>query len=101
MVKIINGKKYSTQTAKELGYNCHGSPSDFSYYREALYLKRTGEFFLHGQGNAASKYSVSVGNNSRCGGAEIVPMTIDEAKAWAESNLSAEEYEAIFGEVEE
>lgn len=32
---------------------------------------------------------------------KIIPLSIEEAKEWAEENLSGDEYEYIFGEVEE
>ena len=101
MKKIINGKKYDTKTAKEMGcwsnnYYCN----DFNYCEETLYRKKTGEYFLYGEGGAMSKYSQSCGN-MRSGGAEIILMTEAEAKKWAEKHLDCDEYEEIFGEVEE
>ena len=48
-----------------------------------------------------SKYGVAYGNNEWGYGEEIQPLTVDEAKAWAEEHLDADEYEEIFGEVEE
>ena len=102
MKKIINGKKYNTETAKMVGsWSNNRSYCDFSCCEEMLYKKRTGEFFLYGEGGPMSKYSVSCGQNSWSGGAEIIPMTESEAKKWAEEHLGADEYEEIFGEVEE
>ena len=47
MKKIINGKIYDTDTAKEIDSISHGDgPRDFRYYHEVLYRKRTGEYFL-------------------------------------------------------
>ena len=47
MKKIINGRKYDTETAKEIGYWSNGYPcSDFNHCEETLYLKKTGEY-LH------------------------------------------------------
>lgn len=102
MKQIIEGRRYDTETAKEIG--CTSSnvgPRDFHWWRETLYLKRTGEFFLHGEGGPASRYSKAVGMNEWTGGARIMPMKLDEARKWAEENLSVEEYEGTFGEVEE
>lgn len=102
MKKIINGKKYNTETAQRVGYWSNNySCRDFNYCEETLYKKRTGEFFLHGEGNAMSKYNVSCGQNSWCGGQEIIPVTESEAREWVETHLNADEYEEIFGEVEE
>lgn len=102
MKKIINGKVYDTATARKLGeYAPNPNQSDFSYYCETLYLKKTGEFFLHGEGNAASKYSKSCGQNEWCGSEQIQPLTYAEAQAWAEKHLDGEDYCEIFGEPDE
>lgn len=99
MKKVINSKLYNTETAKKCGeYEPNPYRSDFSWYRETLFLKKTGEFFLHGDGNAASKYSKSCGLNEWSGSEEIKPLTYDEAQKWAEEHLDGDEYIAIFGE---
>lgn len=101
MKKIINGKKYDTNTAEEVGVYTNGCFSmDFAYFCETLYRKRTGEFFLHGNGGASSRYAQYVGN-ALTGSEQILPLTEAEAKAWAEDHLTGDEYESIFGEVEE
>lgn len=101
MKKIINGKVYDTDTAKALGTWSKGDGwRDFSYREETLYRKKTGEFFLHGEGGPATNYAERVGN-AWTGGSAIVPMEFSEARAWAEEKLGADEYEAIFGAVAE
>ena len=101
MKKIINGKVYNTQTAKCVGEMSWGNMSDFAYCNEELYRKSTGEYFLFGEGGGMSKYAKSSGQNSWGWGDAIIPMTIEEAKVWAEENLDGDEYEKIFGVVEE
>ena len=101
MKKIINGKVYNTQTAEWVGEMSWGNMSNFAYCNEELYRKRTGEYFLFGEGGGMSKYAKSVGQNSWGWGEAIIPMTIEEAKVWAEENLDGDEYEKIFGVVEE
>ena len=103
MKKIIKGKLYDTDTAKQVGEWGNGlGRSDFRYCEENLYLKKTGEFFLHGKGGAMSKYcEISADGNERSWGEKIVPLTVDEAKAWAEEKLDADDYQAIFGEISE
>ena len=102
MKQIINGKKYDTDTAKEIAHYCApGSVQDFSYSEETLYRKKTGEYFLYGKGGPASRYSRSCGQNQWEGDQRIIPFTEYEARAWAERCIDADEYEAIFGEVEE
>lgn len=102
MVKIIKGRKYDTDTAREVGsYSNAGGWRDFGHFEETLYVKRTGEYFLFGEGGPMTKYRETVGQNEWSGGSKIMPLDFDEAREWAEKNLTAEEYEAEFGEVAE
>ena len=102
MKKIVNGKKYDTETAKAIAYySAPGDVRDFAYFEETLYRKKTGEYFLYGKGGPASVYSRSCGQNEWAGDEKIKPFTEYEARAWAERCVDADEYEAIFGEVEE
>ncbi len=97
MKKIINGKKYDTETAKELGYdnNINGrdiiARNEMNFEESTLYRKKTGEYFIYRFGGAHTPY---------CDG-DIRPVTEDEAKSWAENHMSVDEYEALWGEVEE
>lgn len=100
--KIINGKLYNTETATLVGGWWNKYPTnDFKYCEEKLYRKHTGEYFLYGEGGPLSKYKESCGNNSWGYGYEITPLSEKEAKQWAEERLSADEYIALFGNVEE
>lgn len=101
MKKIINGRRYDTDTAKAMAEDSYSYPSDFGHWCETLYRKNTGEFFLHGQGGAASKYAETIGQNQWSGGEKIIPLTVESAQKWAEEHLGAAEYEEIFGAVEE
>ena len=102
MKKIINGKMYDTETAKEIAGCYHGEgPRDFRHYSEKLYRKRTGEYFLAGEGGPMSHYAVTVSRNSWSGGEKIIPLTYKEATEWAEREMDAEDYEAEFGPVSE
>lgn len=62
MKKILGGKKYDTETARVVGTYGNGS-SGFGACSETLYRKRTGEFFLYGEGGPMSKYGVAYGDN--------------------------------------
>lgn len=101
MKKIIKNKVYDTDTAKLLAEYDSGNRGDFHWYCEELYQKKTGEFFIYGEGNAASPYSQKVDTNTWSGSCAIVPMSYDEAREWAEKKLDADEYISIFGEPEE
>ena len=100
MKKIINGRLYNTETAKFIGSWSNGlSSSDFYYCSEDIYQKKNGEYFLHGKGGGMSAYGKSYGGGW-CWGNDIIPMTEKEAKVWAETHLTADEYMELF-EVEE
>ncbi len=88
MNKVINGKRYDTDTAKLIAEheNMHDA-DNFNWHRTGLYLKRTGEFFAYEE--SGRTYD------------RIEPLTVDEAKALAEDFLTADEYEAVFGPVPE
>lgn len=100
MKKIINGKRYDTETAEFIGCEQYLYPGQLNYWREELYRKRNGEFFLYGIGGPASKYGVWEGS-SASGSSTIKPLSIKEAQEWTEKHLSADRYEEIFGKVEE
>lgn len=97
MKKIINNKLYSTDTARELGQDSYSNPSDFNYWREVLYQKRTGEYFLYGEGGPMSRYAHTIDQNSWSGGEQIMPLSAKTAREWAEKHLSADDYAQIFG----
>ena len=100
--KIINGKKYDTDTAQFIGENrSNVAVNDFRYFRECLYRKKTGEYFLAGEGGPASKYCKPDIGSGWTGGEAITPLSEEEAREWAEKYLSVDEYEAEFGIVEE
>ena len=100
--KIINGKLYNTETATLVGewWNNY-STNDFKYCEEKLYRKRTGEYFLYGEGGPLSKYRENYGDNCWGYGEEINPLSVQEAKQWAEKYISVDRYLAEFGEVTE
>ena len=100
MKKIIEGKMYNTETAKEVFKWDNGNYGKFEYCEEALYKKKTGEFFLYGYGGPMSKYAISRGNETSSG-EEINPLTEKEAKKWLEKKGDTKTYIETFGEVEE
>lgn len=100
MKQIINGKRYDTEKADEIGnyYNGLGN-RDFRNINESLYLTlRSKRFFLAGEGGAMTKYSESYGNMSGAGSG-IIPLSNEEALSWAEEHLDSEEYEEFFTEM--
>ncbi len=76
--KMFEGKRhvYDTEKAEALGTRSNGYFGDPAGYEETLYKTKGGLFFLWGLGGEDSPY-----NN----GADIRPISEDEAKAWLEA----------------
>ena len=93
-------KLYDTDTATKIAdkEEYFGS-NNFRNIFETLYKKKTGEFFLAGEGGPLTKYAEDCGEMKTFGEA-IFPLTTEEAKNWAEVNMSAEDYIDLFGEPE-
>ena len=101
MKKVINGKVYDTDTARKIGCFDYGLGDRISGWSDTLYVKRTGEYFLLGEGGPGSKYSVCTGVNESSGSTKIFPLSYDDACKWAEENLDGDEYIAEFGAIAE
>lgn len=101
MKRIIKNKVYDTKTARRLASNSYSNPRDFDFWEETLYQKKTGEYFLHGEGGPRSRYAEQVSINTWSGGERIIPVTEEEAREWAEKNLDGDEYESIFDPIPE
>ena len=102
MMKIINGKRYNTMTAKKLGTNSSiCSTEDPNWWIETLFQKQTGEYFLYAEGGSMSKYRTYVGGNSWESGKQLIPLEVNEAAEWAENNLNKDLYRKVFGSPED
>jgi len=98
MKKIIDGKKYDTEKASVVAEWCNHYPSnDFKSCEETLYRTDKGNWFLHGEGGAMSRYAEAYGN-SVSGGADIIAMTHDEAYGWLVDHGETEDAERYFPE---
>lgn len=97
--KVINGKLYDTATAKKLAEWDENGADSINYISEALYRKKTGEFFVFGDGGANTKYARISRSKSFEPGSEIIPLSLAQAKAWASDHLSHHEYDDIFGDI--
>lgn len=82
MKAIVNGFPYNTKTSEKIGTNHNGLlPDDLRISVETLYRTKTGDYFIHGEGGAESKY----GKKSSRGwifGAAIIPLSHVEAFKW-------------------
>lgn len=101
MNKIINGRRYDTETATQMAEWDNGQYRSFGFMKETLYRKRTGEYFIYGEGGPQTRYAELVDNNLWSDGSAIRPVSLEKAQKWAEEHLTADEYEEIFGTVEE
>lgn len=102
MKKIISNRVYDTSTARKVGEWSSDLPvNDFGWYREDLYRKKTGEYFLNGKGGPASPYRKMVGYNAWEGAEAILPVDYEQAREWAERHLEADAYLAEFGDAGE
>ncbi len=96
MKAIINGRRYDTDAAQKLGTFNANEDDRLTWVTEELYQKRTGEFFLAGEGGAMSRYAARTNWNHWKGGACIIPLEREEARQWAEQHLSADAYAQLF-----
>lgn len=100
MKKVIRGRVYDTTTARNVYETDNGlCYNDLYYVNETLYCKKTGEYFLHGDGGAGTGYAKHYGTTS-VGAEDIVPLTYNEAKQWAEEHMDGDEYIKEFGDPE-
>lgn len=96
-VRIINGKRYNTETAITVaGYDNGLGRSDFHYVYEDLYRTPKGAWFLVGEGGALTKYAQPCGNNATCGGSEWAVFDEDEAFEWLQRHGKTEALEKYF-----
>ena len=97
MKKIIDGKRYDTETATSLGYREFGTFNDHHYVFEELFKTKKGSFFLHYAGGGRSKYAIDVGPNLVGGSSGTRPLSSTEALEWCENNdIKAEIIEQHF-----
>lgn len=98
MKRIIEGKKYDTETADciaELDNGYYGN--DFKRCKESLYRTKKGTWFLAGEGGPMSKYARPLGNMTT-GGEGLEPITPDHARQWLEEKDFTDELEEHFAE---
>lgn len=97
---IKNNKLYDTNTAKliETNYKYFYQPKLYEdkQTQYSLYKKSNGEFFL-----IKEEYKRLQGGLYPISKPTIEPLTEEEAKKWAEDNLSATRYINTFGPISE
>lgn len=101
MKKLIKGRRYDTDIAMEIGSYNYGNYGDLGHWSETLYRKRTGEFFIYGEGGPMSKYAKSLGQNEWSGSEDIIPVSTEAAQRWAEEYLDGDTVEKVFGAIDD
>ena len=102
MKKIISGKVYNTETAAFCGSRNSGTlPTDFNFWEEILYKKKTNEFFLYTSGGPYTRYGIRTADGGGGFDEQITPLSFEAARNWAEENLDGDEFEETFGPVDE
>lgn len=94
MKRIIKDKVYDTSTAGYIGEYSRMETDSKYWFKEELYRKRTGEYFIYGVGLSASTYDEVI---DRQGSEKITPISFENAKLWGKMHLDAEVYEREFG----
>lgn len=99
MRKIINGRLYDTEKAKEIATYYYNS-GDFARYNEKLYKTKKGRWFMVGEGGPLSKYHENIGN-STYGTTELFLLDNIEARIWLSEHNEIDIFEREFGKLEE
>jgi hypothetical protein len=82
MRKVVNDRKYNTETATEAAHWTSGhSCSDYRRCDETLFYTPKGGWFLYCTGGPMSKHAVTFGNG-QSSGEYIVVLTDGEALDW-------------------
>lgn len=97
MIKVIDKKRYNTETAELVFYWTNGQfISDFRYRVKRLYRTKKGAWFINHEGGAMTDMAVSCGNNSTSGSEDIEPIDDDDAFGFLQAHSDdTEAQEAI------
>lgn len=97
MKKVIDGKRYNTETATKVAeYEPFANRTDFNWWCEELYKTKKGKWFIYGEGGANSPYSKRVESNVKSGGEDIIAISDYEALKWLEIHNFVDEIEEYF-----
>lgn len=101
MKKIIKGKVYDTEKATLIARADHDNIKDANNLKckQALYRKKTGEFFVHLEGPSLTLHDIFGGEFRQNRG--IYPMTYKQAQLFVEKELSADTWTNLFGDPDE
>ena len=99
MKKIIYGVTYDVDLGILIGKAV--STRDGLEYWSAMLLKtpRSGRYFIVGEGGPLTRFAQGAGRNRWEGGADLIPLTRDQAMVFAETYLTAAVVEEEFGKL--
>ena len=102
MKKIINGKTYNTETARQIAEQGTGQTANFSDWYTELYVTKKGAFFTHSWGGAMTQFAENLGGGSRAEGSAWSIVTKEEALSFLDDayNIDEEIVKELF-EIEE
>ena len=101
MKKIINGQRWDTEKATLVCDIFEGAVGDFRHFKAELYQTlRSKRFFLAGSGGPMTVFAHRCADGSTSGGSDIIPLSTEDARRYAEKYSSTEIVEKFF-EVEE
>lgn len=87
MKRVINRKLYDTEQAEQIArYAPLTDRGDFNYLIETLYKTSEGDYFLHAEGGASTKWAEKI-SNQRTPGEVIQLLTEEEAIDWCEERM--------------
>lgn len=92
----INGHKYDTDTAGFVArYSVQADELRYSF-TQTLFYKKTGEFFIYSRGGDRDEEDFN--NEYWIFRPEIVPLSFQEAKRWAQLHCSKCKFITLFGD---
>lgn len=100
MKTVIDNKLYDSEKARLIGETARDTDSDSRYLYERLYKKRTGEYFVYGEGGPDTLYGIEETDGTMSPGEGITPLTYDEARRWAQAGLPVKDYAREFGAID-
>lgn len=99
MRKIKEGRQYDTEAAMYVASCTHGIEGDPDWYTEKLYRKKTGEFFIAGEGGEKTRYAHRL-YGTVGPGFDIIPLDHEDVRAWSadhEVPIPTELFDAGYG----
>jgi hypothetical protein len=97
MKKIIDGFRYDTDKADKVCDICEGGKGDFRHLDCALYCtRRAKRFYLAGFGGAMTVFAHRCTDESLCGWEDIIPLSMEDARRYAEKYANVEQIEKFF-----